>query len=321
MTSSKILKKKKPKLQSEEIEEVEGLEEALGADDAHDIDPEVFIPSRVPGLDAVLDREGRGWPAGTIVEIYGAEATCKTGFAYALMASVQKAGGRAFLFPAEGNLDWWLMRQYGIDTEKVEYPELEDEDAPRYGKKGHFRPRPDPKACACVEPVFEKCIELMEDSMSDDQVVVAVIDSVAGLQTTDEFTDDKIERDRDHQVRAQLISKSFRKIGPRIPNSKMILFLVNQVREGDGGMPGIKSKPKPPGGWAIRFSCSVRLRLEIIEKKHAQKDGMSYVKGFKLKITSEKNRMAYPFATKTILLDLQEGLKELPAKRKASKLK
>ena len=48
----------------------------------------------------------------------------------------------------------------------------------------------------------------------------------------------------------------------RVPRTNMILFLINQTRDNVDAM--YDKKPKPPGGKAIGFYASIRLRLEQI---------------------------------------------------------
>lgn len=273
------------------VASVLGTEAVHRGDTSDQGEPRVFIPSGVPGLDAVLDRKGRGWPGGRIVEVYGASATCKTGIAYALIAQVQKAGGDAVLYPCEGNWDAWLAEQYGVDPNRLV---LADDET--------------------VEGVGESLQKLLE-TVGRSALLAVVVDSVAGLSTRAELADEEYNRDRAAQVRAMLLSKLLRKLGARIPRTNVILFLINQTREGTEQ----NEKPKPTGGRAIGFYCSIRLRLELIEKVWRQIAGKKRVAGFKLRATSEKNRLARPFESAVVMLDFDRGLRKLDVK-KAKKL-
>lgn len=255
-------------------------------------EPRMFVPSGVPALDLVLDRKARGWPAGRIVEIYGGEATCKTGIAYALIAEVQKLGGDAALFLAEGNYDEWLAEQYGVNLNDLL---LGDDNT--------------------VEGVFGATSNML--SIARKQLMINVVDSVAGLMTREELASieagEPFKRDRSAQVRALLISQAMRRLGARVPRTNMILFLVNQTRDNPDAM--YDKKPKPPGGKAIKFYASIRLRLEIIQRYKRQRAGKTFVAGFKLKVTAEKNRLARPYQEGIFLLDFQKGLLPVPKKK------
>lgn len=279
---------KKPDGMSALVGQIEGILGKHTVHQGHDNvlgTPKMFIPSGVPDLDEVLDREGRGMPTGRIVEAYGAPASCKTGFAYALIAQTHLAGGKAVIFPSEGNVDTWLLEQYGVDFDRLI---IADSNV--------------------VEDVF-KVINLMVKVQPDDEPLIVVIDSVAGLCTKEELNNDDFDKDRSAQVRALLISKALRKLGALVPRKNVILYLINQVRDGGTTPSGVKSKSKPPGGQAIGFYCSIRLRLELGNKKWKQSKGKKYVAGVALKVTAEKNRLARPFQTCDLFLDFSEGLK------------
>jgi len=295
----KLRKAKKDKSPSKVDAFVDAVASALGSDFVHKAnesdlgEPRMFIPSGVPELDEVLDRGKRGWPVGRIVEIYGAEATCKTGIGYSLIAEAQKLGGDAVLFSAsEGNFDEWLAAQYGIDLDRLIVVD-------------------DPT----VEGVFSAFDKLL-DVVGQDGLLVAVVDSVASLTTKDELEDESFNQDRAIQHRALLLSKALRKIGAKIPKTNAILFCINQVR--DNTDPTM-AKAKPPGGRALKFYASIRLRLEFPQgsKVRRQKGGKKFVAGFKVLITAEKNRLAHPYQSATIIIDFHEGLRSATTSKKS----
>lgn len=268
-------------------EMAEAMAGVLGSDKVHfaeDSDlgePRMFIPSGVPALDGVLDREERGWPVGRIVEIYGGEATAKTGLGYALIAAVQKAGGDGTLHPSEGNVDHWLMDCYDVDQSRLI---IGDDET--------------------VEGTFKSFSTAMRVA-GRKGLLVGVIDSIAGLVTREELEDEEFDRDRAAQIRALLISKAMRKLGARVPRTNTILFCINQVRDSTASTP---SKPKSPGGRALKFYASIRLRMELIKKIRRQIKGRNRVSAFHVRITAEKNRLADPYAECEIVIDFKYGL-------------
>lgn len=251
-------------------------------------EPRAFVPSGVPELDLVLDRDGRGWPAGRIVEVFGGEATCKTGLGYSLIAQAQRLGGAAVLYPSEGNWDEWLATQYGVDLDRLV---LGDDET--------------------VEGIFDSWRDAMKVAGTSG-LLVGMIDSVAGMTTRAELEEEELKRGRAAQIRAMMISTALRRIGAEMPRTSAILFCVNQVRDAVDIQYG--EKAKPPGGRALKFYASVRLRLESIGRVSRQRAGQKYVAGFKLRIIAEKNRLARPFQSATIMLDFEKGL--LPLKQK-----
>lgn len=295
----KIIRRVKPSTGVDLDVLVESLRGSLGtervhlASDSDQGEPRMFITSGVPDLNKVLDREGRGWPSGRIVEIFGGEATCKTGVGYALIAEAQKVGGVAILYPAEGNYDEWLAQQYGIDIDRLI---IGDDET--------------------VEGVFESFNRAIRKSKGG--LVIGMIDSIAGLATREEIKAAEegapFGRDRSAQVRALLLSQALRRMGAYIPRTNAILFCVNQVRENPDISYG--EKVKAPGGRALKFYASVRLKIETIQKVKRQRQGKTRVAGFKLKITAVKNRLARPWQEAMLQLDFDKGLLPLKTTRR-----
>lgn len=290
--------RKKTRKESRLAKLAEKLSDSLGSESFHlggsgMCSPRIYIPSLIPDLDQVLDREGRGWAGGRIVELYGASATSKTGIGYALGASCQQQGGDFILIPAEGNVDEWLLHQYGVDTDALL---IVDKNT--------------------VEEIFFFVKQVLEDK---DTPTVIMIDSLAGMCTKDEFESNTFERDRAAQLRAFLTSKALRKISTIVPKTNTILFMINQVREGaTTGV--IKQKDKPTGGHAIGFYCDIRIRLENIGRISKTRGGKKFVSGFKLRATAEKNRLAEPFATSEFMLDFDKGMSSMPEKKSKKKI-
>jgi len=256
--------------------------------------PKMFVSTGIPEFDAILHEEpDKGWPMGRIIEIFGDSATGKSGIGCSFGAAVQKAGGLFFVLLAEGEYSSRLAEKYDVDPEKVLLIDTN-----------------------IVEDAFEFIYKLLDD-VDPELPVCILLDSVAGLCTKAEYADGKFDQDRAAQMRAQLISKSLRKVGAKIPRTNVTLFLINQVNE--GATVGVfKSKPKPPGGKRIAFYCTIRLRLENMGKIYRQKDKVERVRGFKVKVTTEKNRLADQFQECLLKVDFDHGLQPLaPPKKKA----
>jgi recombination protein RecA len=224
----KIIREVQPTSQIAQL--AEAVSEVLGSHAVHrasDSDrgiPRLFIPSGIPDLDLVLDREGRGWPVGRIVEVFGAEATIKTGVGLALIGKCQQMGGDGILWPCEGEYDEWLALKYGIDLDRL----ILGDDA-------------------TVEGVFGSFSKAMT-KIGRKGLLVGMIDSIAGMNTKAELEDfeatGEIKRDRSAQLRAMMLSSSLRKTAAAIPRTNTILFCVNQIRsvEKQGGFGGGATK-------------------------------------------------------------------------------
>jgi len=152
-------------------------------------------------------------------------------------------------------------------------------------------------------------------------LLVGMIDSVAGMATRDELKEieekGEIKRDRAAQIRALMLSAALRKMGALVPRTNAILFCVNQVRENTDVTFG--EKTKPPGGRALKFYASIRLKLESLGKIKRTRQGKQYVAGFKIRITAVKNRLARPYQQAEIVLDFERGLLSLEEASKRSR--
>lgn len=275
-------------------------------------EPRCFWPSGVPELDGVLDRKKRGWPAGRVIEVYGGPGTVKTGLGYALIAAVQARGGVGVLYPAEGNVDLWLLRRYKINPQQLIVVEPEVVAAPN-------------GAGEVAGMTVEQFTEGVAASLRADPnlPMVHVLDSVAGLLTREELLalalGVPMKRDRTAQVRALLLSATMRRFGAWIPKTSSTLFLINQTRDDPDVTYGPKSKP--PGGKAIKFHASIRLELTIIGKWFAQTEGKKRIVGFNIVATSEKNRLAAPFQEGKFRLHFDRGLLPMVSTKAKSKSK
>ena len=255
-------------------------------------EPKMFVSSRIKEFDAILHRDAKGWPLGRIIEVFGGEATCKSGLAYSLIAFVQQAGGIGVLIVAEGEYSEHLAACYGVNPEALI---LIDSNI--------------------VEDVFETINKMML-SVGKDTPLAIVIDSVAGLCTRAEYEDPKFDFDRQGQIRANLLSKSFRKIGAKIPRTLTTLFLVNQVNEGETNFLGRKGKPQAPGGKRIKFYSTIRLRMESIGAVYRTVNGKKAAYGMDVKVTTDKNRLAPPLQSIFLRIDFESGISIAPQKAK-----
>lgn len=257
-------------------------------------EPTGFLPSTLEDLNELLHREKKGWPLGCIVEVFGASQTCKTALGYEAIGQAQKQGGIGVLCPAEGAYDVWMAEVYNIDTKKLI---IVDDDS------GYFT----------VEGLFEAIYRLLEEleSIEGTPPVVVVVDSIAGLITRADVVAIKkgeFDKSRSAQVRGLVLSQNLRRLGARIGRTSMLLFCINQVRAGGTTPTGVQGKTQPPGGYALGFYAFVRLRLEMQKKIDGQTNKKKHVKGFIIKMISEKNRLAHPFQEAQMVVHYTRGL-------------
>jgi protein RecA len=301
---TELIKVVTPKIKRASLSQIQGVAKALrgvlGSDAVHigstsdRGDPRFFVKSQSDDINNLIS-DGLGWPGGRIIEVYGGEATVKTGFGYDVLAGVQRMGGIAVLLPTEGNIDEWLARRWGVDTDTWLTPDvstLEEVDATilttlkRVGKK---------------------------------QLIAFCWDSVAGTTTMAELEESDLKQSRAAQLRAQLVSKMFRRFGGTFPEYNALLFCINQVRDNPDAMFG--EKDKPTGGRALPFYATVRVKLTMTGKVTKQRDGKKVCTGFKVKAYTKKNRIRAPFQEVEVLCDFERGIIPVPQAKKGPKTK
>lgn len=186
-------------------------------------------------------KEG-GIPGGIFVELYGAEGSGKTALLAEICASAQARGGdKAFLDP-EGRLDQEYSRIYGMSLEEKNYEQ------------------PD-----TVEEIFDFVSSWDPKPTTPGAINFLGTDSLAALSTDLEME----KGDKMGMRRAKEFSEGLRKNARIIKKKNILMACSNQVRDGDYG-------ETTPGGRAIRFYASLRIRLkqlEIIEEKARLKFG------------------------------------------------
>ena len=207
-----------------------------------------------------LDRAigGNGFPVGRVIELFGMPSSGKTSLALRTIATVQKAGGHVLFIDAEHALDCAWAEKLGVNV-----PELEL-NQPSYGEEG---------LTVAFEYIAGGCAQLV------------VVDSIAAMapkaQMDGEFTDSHVG------LQARMMSKAMPKFLKMCVDNKATLLLLNQMRTNIGN----KYEPMTtPGGVAVKFSSSVRMKLtSSVIKKGDEKIGT------KVNCWIVKNKVAPPF--------------------------
>ena len=204
-----------------------------------------------------------GLPKGRIIEISGPEASGKTMVSLSTIAEVQKGGGVAAFIDAEHALtpDW--CRNLGVDFDNLLLAQPES---------------------------GEKALSIMKFLVQEGKVDVIVLDSVAALVTQREI--DGEMGDAHMAPTARLMSQALKKLTPIVSQSNTCCIFINQIRENVGQMFG--SKEITPGGKALKFYSSVRLRVS--KKYKSEKfDKNKHQIGHTTVVKVMKNKVAPPF--------------------------
>lgn len=249
-----------------------------------------IVVNNLIGGSKAADGKGQvcpGFPRRRIVELYGAESCGKTTMALSAIVQCQKAGGVAVLLDFEHALHDGYARAVGVDF---------DPDKLLYLK-------PD-----TMEQGF-KAIYLSLRAGAD----LVVVDSVASMVPKDELDKKIDDPERVGGISAPL-TRNLKKLAiwlDKYPDRKtepnklgMSVIFINQTRSKiqTGGGHG-SDEDQTPGGRALKFYSSIRLRMtriksEVIKKKNpvTQKEisipygNVTIVKIVKSKIDSKQGQ-------------------------------
>lgn len=192
---------------------------------------------------AISNRPHGGLPVGRMVELSGLEGTGKSLICAQIIAETQRRGGQAVFFDSESSIDRNFWTALGVNIRNVNYVPF-----------------------TTLEELFNKfelCIAAFR-KVNKDGLLTIFVDSVTQASVEKEM-------EAEHGVdgyntgRAIVISKAMRKITQLIAKQRILVVFTNQVRYNMNAGP-FAEKWIVPGGKALSFACSVRIRLANIGK-------------------------------------------------------
>jgi len=245
-------------------------------------DVEEVIPTGIDVIDHYILGIG-GWPVGRIVELYSEEGGGKTSLLMQTMAGVQREGGVAVLFETEHAIDAPRAAVFGCDLNQA------------------IIGQPETMEDALV--AIQAALESMPTSKKGDPPNFVGWDSLASAPTKAE-----IEEGPDSPAamgaRARAMSVAMRVLTPLASEKRCLLMIINQTRTKLGMVFG--DPTTTPGGAALKFHASIRLRLM---GGKAVKNGEDHT-GKVITVSMQKTKVGgTPFAKARVLLDYKTGFR------------
>ena len=179
-----------------------------------------------------------GIPSGIMVEIYGPAGGGKTVLLTEIAGYIQRAGGKVRYEDPEARLDETFAKMFDLDTlGDFEYDQP-DTVSELFDSLTQWEPEPEK---GVVHGIFA--------------------DSLAALSTDLEME----KGDKMGMRRAKEFSEGCRKFARILKQKDFLMVCSNQVRTGEMG------QDVTPGGKAIGFYASLRIRLKKVEKLFQEK--------------------------------------------------
>lgn len=220
------------------------------------------VPSMATGIPEVDKVFGCGGiPRGRIIEIFGGEGGGKTTMTLLCIASVQKQKGKCVYIDVENSFDKRWAASLGVDVDNL------------------FLVQPD-----TAESVFD----IIEKLINSSGVDLIVVDSAAALVTAAELEEDYSKTSQPGQ-QARLLGRGLKRINNLLGKSKTsAIIFINQIRYKIGVMFG--NPETTPGGMALRFYSSLRLRVSKVYKSEIYNNDKVVI-GHKVDLKVIKNKV------------------------------
>lgn len=245
-----------------------------------------WIPLTLKTLNRVIGHPDKGLPCGKIIEVYGPEGHGKSTLALKLMEATQRVGGNAALVDSEHafNREWAKIN--GVDINKLAVMTV--------GMGG-------------LQEVLEKIEVYVVTARSADKKapITVVWDSVAGTPTAEELSGDWETTLIGIQARA--LSRGLRRLMQSLANNEATLICINQVRDKVGFVGFGAEKETTPGGRALKFAASVRLK--VVRTRYIKRGDVKV--GIQCKAINVKNKCSLPFKDGEFVILSDGGLKGL----------
>lgn len=234
---------------------------------------------------AISNRPHGGLPVSRLVELSGLEGTGKSLICAQIISETQKRGGLSVFFDSEFSVDRTFWHALGVNIKNVNYVPF-----------------------TTLEELFtqlELCIAAFRKA-DKNRLLTIFVDSVAQASVEKEMESEH-GVDGYNTGKSIIISKAMRKITGLIAKQRILLVFTNQVRYNMNAGP-FGDKWIVPGGKALPFACSVRIRLANLGRiKNSKKD----VIGMECQAQVIKNRCGPNYRTAAFDIMYDSGIQDV----------
>lgn len=231
-------------------------------------------------------KKGGGLPSGILVEVFGPSSTGKTVFLSEIAGAIQRQGGEVMFHDPEARLDKQFARLFDLNMDEVEYT-TPDTVPEVFAAIRKWKPKDNTKIHGCMA------------------------DSLAALSTNLEMGSE--EGDKMGMRRAKELSEELRKTTRIIAKNNLLMVASNQIRVNKDAMFG--NKYKTPGGEAVGFYASVRLRTNLLQKlkKKIRVAGKEVIRviGVEVQVEVFKNSVWSPFRKELVSILFDYGIDDV----------
>ncbi len=236
-------------------------------------EPKTFVKTGIYPLDEVLSG-GNGIPCGRFIEVFSPESVGKSALCEFLVGRFKQLRGTNHYIDTEQTISYDHLACYGVQKGDFIMPDLPDlESVWDY-------------VVGVVKALKERNEERQAKKLRPEAPNLIVLDSLAATPSRAELDED--EHDDSHVgLQARSNAKGVRKTLRSFSASDVVFLCVNQIRDKIGST-GYGPKTDTPGGRALKFAYSIRLKLAKIE---TLKKGDIPV-GHVIEVTTVKNKHA-----------------------------
>lgn len=221
-----------------------------------------------------------------MVEISGPESSGKTVFLCEIAGDIQRKGGQVMFRDPEARLNREFAQTFDLNFDAIEYG------------------RPN-----TVTELFTGIQSWKPEGEGAVNGIMA--DSLAALSTDMELGE---EGDKMGARRAKEFSEGFRKTARILASKNYLIVASNQLRD-TMATQAFAQKSKPPGGWAIGYYSSLRLRTNVIQKLSRQTTmggkARKLTYGIQVEVAVTKSSVWKPHRSATVTIDWDYGIDDV----------